>query len=251
MKCGVGLTIGKTAQNSVLITSIQAGGPAQGTVENGDQLLRVNGKEVSLMALETIISQLTGEEGSVVTLELLRDEEKEPSLHSQSLSTTASNGRRHVANSNPFENHQNAAKLALECSPGGGRPAVTSFEDLSAEDEVVRLVLHRKIRQDPGPAQPGRSPNSAGRVGVGASFVLSPAGEALITAVDGSPPLAGSAAGLRPGDRIIAVDGTSVQVIRPPSRPSLEPACAGRSVQLNFVNTERNKIRLQLRIRTQ
>lgn len=233
-KCGIGLTIGMSAQKSIFVTSILAGSAADGTVENGDQLLRVNGADVNSMSLDAIISHLTGEEGTSVTLELLRKEDNNSSqVDAQSISAT-SNGCYNAAYSNPPEHGHTSVDQAQE-SQAQAISNVGSGVDLEegrlgrSEIEALRLVLHRKNRPAVGFMPPDRSAESAGRVGVGASFALNARGEALVTAVEGPAGAGGAGAGLRPGDLIVAVDGASVQVSnrRAPRRGRTAPSGPG------------------------
>ena len=207
-RCGIGIAIGKTAENSVFVTSVLEGGAAENAVEIGDQMITVNGREVLSMAMEEIIEQLTGKEGSTVTLGLLRSHQKNHITDSNpSAILQITNAAPPTANLSTA--HQTAA---AECPMNGlpTRPSDDPTHDhepsstASTDEIALRFNLLRRSRTESAPDATPRARDPA-RAGIGASFTLCPRGYAVITAIaDLSEDGGGSR--LRPGDLIVAVD---------------------------------------------
>ncbi|QIB68134.1 PDZ domain-containing protein [Aminipila butyrica] len=87
---GVGLTM-TTADKKHEVVSVNGAGPAlKAGVEAGDQVIKVDGKDVSALNTNELVQLMRGEKGTKVTLTILRDGQQKDITITREIVTTAS-----------------------------------------------------------------------------------------------------------------------------------------------------------------
>lgn len=78
--CGIGATVSQSYETGIItIVKPFEGGPAnKAGILPGEVLYKVDGKEVTGEDLQEVVTEMKGEKGTKVTLEVVRDGEKEP-----------------------------------------------------------------------------------------------------------------------------------------------------------------------------